>query len=114
MLVREASWLPLVDTPMHPEYPCAHCISSTAAATVLQLVLGNDLPEVSMTSPALPGVTRRWTTLKAYSDEGSSARIYGGIHYRFSTIAAQEMGRKIAELTTSTMLLPAKAPVAGR
>ena len=27
---REASWLPLGDTPMHPEYPCAHCISSTA------------------------------------------------------------------------------------
>ena len=51
---RDASWLPLVDTPMHPEYPCAHCISSTAAATVLQQVLGNDLPEVSMTSPRAP------------------------------------------------------------
>ena len=111
---REASWLPLVDTPMHPEYPCAHCISSTAAATVMQQVLGNDLPEVSMTSPALPGVTRRWTTLKAYSDEVSNARIYGGIHYRFSTIVAQEMGRKLAELATTTLLLPAKAPVAGR
>ena len=111
---REASWLPLVDTPMHPEYPCAHCISSTAAATVLQQVLGTDLPEVSMTSPALPGVTRRWTTLKAYSDEVSNARIYGGIHYRFSTIVAQDMGRKIAELATTTLLLPAKAPVAGR
>ena len=23
---REESWLPLGDTPMHPEYPCAHCI----------------------------------------------------------------------------------------
>jgi len=111
---RDATWDSLGPSPMHPEYPCAHCISSTAAATVLQLVLGNDLPEVSMTSPALPGVTRRWATLKAYSDEVSSARIYGGIHYRFSTIVAQEMGRKIAELATTTMLLPAKAPVAGR
>ena len=59
-------------------------------------------------------MTRRWTTLKAYSDEVSNARIYGGIHYRFSNVAAQEMGRKIAELATTTMLLPAKAPVAGR
>ena len=33
---REASWLPLVDTPMHPEYPCAHCISPRAAATVME------------------------------------------------------------------------------
>jgi len=109
---REASWLPLVDTPMHPEYPCAHCISSTAAATAMQLVLGNDLPEMSMTSPAMPGVTRRFATLKDYSDEVSNARVWGGIHYRFSTLVAQDMGARIAELTVKTRLLPAKAPVA--
>lgn len=109
---REAGWLPLVETPMHPEYPCAHCISSSAAANVMQLVLGNDLPEFSMTSPALPGVTRRWTSLKAYSDEVANARVYGGIHYRFSTVVGQEMGEKIAKLTLTTQLLPEKAPVA--
>jgi hypothetical protein len=62
------------------------------------------------TSPALPGVTRRWTTVPTRC----RARIHGEIYYRFSTIAAQEMGRKIAELATTTMLLPARAPVAGR
>ncbi len=109
---REASWLPLIETPMHPEYPCAHCISSGAAAGVMQRVLGNDLPEMSMTSPALPAVTRRFATLKAYSDEVSNARVWGGIHYRFSTVVGQDMGDKIAELTVNTKLLPAKAPVA--
>jgi hypothetical protein len=39
-------------------------------------------------------MTRRWTTIPTRC----RARIHGGIHYRFSTIAAQEMGRKIAEL----------------
>src|SRR5215510_7391228 len=29
---RDASWRPLGDTPMHPEYPCAHCISSAAVS----------------------------------------------------------------------------------
>jgi hypothetical protein len=23
---RDGAWLPFIDTPMHPEYPCAHCI----------------------------------------------------------------------------------------
>ena len=23
---RDASWTPFIDTPMHPEYPCAHCV----------------------------------------------------------------------------------------
>lgn len=78
----------------------------------MQLVLGNDLPEISMTSPAFPGVTRRFASLKAYSDEVSNARVWGGIHYRFSTIVGQDMGDRIAEFTVRTKLLPAKGPVA--
>lgn len=109
---REASWLPLIDTPMHPEYPCAHCISSGAAANVMQLVLGDELPEFSMISPALPGVNRRWTKLQDYSDEVSNARVWGGIHYRNSTVVGQDMGRKIADLTVKSLLLPINAPVA--
>ena len=27
---REATWQPIDNTPMHPEYPCAHCISLRA------------------------------------------------------------------------------------
>ena len=101
---RDASWLPLGDTPMHPEYPCAHCITSIAAAAVLQSVFGNDIPEVSMTSATAPGVTRRWTRLQDYADEVAVARIYGGFHYRFSNVAAQDMGRKIAELAVNTQM----------
>jgi hypothetical protein len=36
----EAAWLPLVETPMHPEYPCAHCISAAAVAAVLEFEYG--------------------------------------------------------------------------
>ncbi len=106
---RDASWLPLGDTPMHPEYPCAHCITSSAAAAVLQSAFGNDIPEVSMTSVTAPGVTRRWKRLQDYADEVAVARIYGGFHYRFSNMAAQEMGRKIAELAVNTQLRAASA-----
>lgn len=101
---RDASWLPLGETPLHPEYPCAHCITSTAVAEILKSVFGNDIAEVTMTSPAAPGVTRRWTRLDDYADEVALARIYAGFHYRFSVNAAQDMGRKIAALTIATQL----------
>jgi hypothetical protein len=106
---RDPSWLPLGDTPMHPEYPCAHCITSSAAAAVLQSVFGNDIPEVTMTSATAPGVTRRWTKLQDYADEVAVARIYGGFHYRFSNLIGQDMGRKIAELAIQTRLRSASA-----
>jgi hypothetical protein len=105
---RDASWLPLGETPMHPEYPCAHCISSAAVATVLAGLVGNDTGEITVTSTATPSVTRRWARLSDYRDEVSNARIWAGFHYRFSTEVGKDMGRKIGELTLATQLLPSK------
>lgn len=107
---RAPSWLPLGDTPMHPEYPCAHCITTMAVAAVLQSAFGNDIPEISMTSATAPGIIRRWTRLQDYADEVAMARIYGGFHYRFSNAAAQEMGRKIANLAVQTQLRALSTP----
>jgi hypothetical protein len=101
---REESWLPLGDTPMHPEYPCAHCITSATISTVLRDIVGDDFGEFSLTSSSAPGVTRKWTRLQDYSDEVSNARIYAGFHYRFSTEVGKEMGKKIGALTVATQL----------
>lgn len=101
---REANWLPLGETPMHPEYPCAHCITNAAVTTVLRSVFGEEIPEVSMTSATAPGVTRKWTRLQDITDEVSAARIYAGFHYRFSTKVGEDMGRKIGDLTLKTRL----------
>jgi PAP2 superfamily len=106
---RDAAWQPIDNTPMHPEYPCAHCVSSAAIASALETILGSaQIPEVSMTSRTAPRVTHRWTDLWAYSDEVSMARIYAGFHYRFSTRVGQDMGRKIGQHVARTILLPAK------
>jgi hypothetical protein len=105
----DATWQPIDNTPMHPEYPCAHCISSAAVAAVVEAVLGSaDIPEVTMTSRTLPGVTRRWTNVRAYTDEVSMARIYAGFHYRFSARVGQDMGRQIGQHVVKTILQPAK------
>ncbi|MEK9283751.1 MULTISPECIES: hypothetical protein [unclassified Bradyrhizobium] len=42
--------------------------------------------------------------MQDYSDEIATSRIYAGFHYRFSTEAGKDMGRKIGELTVSTQL----------
>jgi len=105
---REAAWLPLGETPMHPEYPCAHCISSAAVAAVLRGVGGESIPPVTLTSPTAPGVPRHFTRLSDYEEEVSNARVWAGFHYRFSTEVARDMGRKIGERTLATQLKPRK------
>ena len=106
---REAGWLPLGETPMHPEYPCAHCITSSAVAAVIRGVVGEDIGTLTLTSATAPGVTRRWTRLDDYVNEVSNARIWAGFHYRFSTEVGKDMGRKIGELTVATQLRPLRS-----
>ncbi len=110
---RDASWQPIDTTPMHPEYPCAHCIINSAVAAGAEALLGGDaIPEVALTSPALPGVTHRFTSLRAYTDEIAGARICAGFHYRFSTVVGTEMGRKVGGYIVASALRPAQSTTA--
>jgi hypothetical protein len=107
---RNAAWQPIDVTPMHPEYPCAHCIINSAVAAVVKALLGTDeIPEVSLTSPFVPGVTHRYTNLRAYCEEVAGARIYAGFHYRNSTIVGNEMGQKVGDYVVKTVLQRAQA-----
>lgn len=104
----DPAWLPFVDTPMHPEYPCAHCITAAAVATVLESEFGaGRVSLIAMTSPTAPGVTHRWERVSDYVKEVNNARIWGGIHYRNSTEVGERMGREIGRLALQSVLRPA-------
>jgi len=93
---RDASWVPLIDTPMHPEYPCAHCILSATVATVLYAEVGpGTMPTLRATSPTAPGMERSWTTIEEFMQEVANARIYDGVHYRNSTEVGTAMGKQV-------------------
>ena len=103
---RDSSWIPFIDTPMHPEYPCAHCIVSGAVGTVLQAEIGDgQTPLLTTTSKAAGGVTRSWTKLDDFMQEVASARIYDGVHYRNSGKVGSEMGKQIAQLSAKKYFL---------
>jgi hypothetical protein len=103
---RDAGWEPLIDTPMHPEYPCAHCITSGAARAVLEAEFGTGPNSLTMTSPTAPGSVHKWGSIGEYAEEVSMARIYGGVHYRNSTVVGKAMGKRIGDLAVQTLLKP--------
>jgi hypothetical protein len=108
---RDATWQPIDNTPMHPEYPCAHCIQGASVAGVVKAVLGTmDIPEIAMTSATAPGVAHRWTNMTAFTEEVANARIWAGFHYRFSTRVGTDMGLQIGEYVVKNVMQPAVAP----
>jgi hypothetical protein len=104
--VLDAGWEPMIATPMHPEYPCAHCTFQAAAAGVLQVMYGDAVPRFSLTSTAAPGVTRSFDKLSDYVAEVINGRIYEGVHYRTSGEVGAALGRKIAEEVVRNQLQP--------
>ena len=100
---RDASWTPYISTPMHPEYPCAHCVVAATVGTILEAEVGdNPMPVLTTTSTTAHGATRSWSTIKHFIQEVSDARIYDGVHYRSSTEAGNKMGRRIGALAVSS------------
>jgi hypothetical protein len=106
---RDPFWMPFIETPMHPEYPCAHCIVAATIGAILRAEIGaGPTPTLSTTSPTAPGVVRRWTRIEDFVDEVANARIYDGVHYRNSTEVGSAMGTKIGELAAAKYLRSAK------
>lgn len=99
---RDAAWKPLIDTPMHPEYPCAHCILAGAIGAVLRTETGSGpTPTLTTTSVTAKGAARSWATIEDFVQEVANARIYDGVHFRTSTEVGTDMGRKIGELAAA-------------
>ena len=104
---RDPGWTPFIDTPMHPEYPCAHCIVSGSLGAVLQAEIGSGpVPKLSSASSTAGGAVRTWTSLGDFVQEVAVARIYDGVHYRNSTEVGTAMGKKIGELAVKSIARP--------
>jgi hypothetical protein len=101
----DPKWLPLITTPAHPSYPCAHCVFSTSGAEVLASFFGTDDVRFSSTSEGT-GVTRSYTSFTQAADEAGLSRLYGGIHWRFDINTVNGMGRALARYVTANFLLP--------
>jgi hypothetical protein len=101
----DRAWAPLFPTPRHPQYLSGHSTNSSAMATVLQMLFGDepDTPIVAV-SPSNPGFERRWARLSEGVEEVIDARVFAGIHYRTSDEDGAAVGRKVARFVVSRAL----------
>jgi len=112
--VEDSAWEPLIATPNHPEYPCAHCTFAASTAVVLKSEVGDAPPGgVRVHSRSLPNsIVQVVPSLDAWVREVSASRTYGGVHYRFSNEAGEEIGRRVAQMALAKVMRP--LPAKGR
>jgi hypothetical protein len=92
----DEAWTPVLPTPNHPEYPAGHSCTSGALGETLRHYYGTREVSYSFDS-AVTGTTRTYATTDALDDESRIARVYGGMHFDFATVAGVELGVRVAQ-----------------
>lgn len=88
----DADWLPLINTPSHPEYPAGHPSLNGAAAAVLFSHFDD-----SQTFTLTTGLeSRTYTSISHARSDGNNARVWGGMHYPSTVAISDRMGEAIA------------------
>lgn len=102
----DPAWLPLLPTPNFSEYPCGHCTVAAAIAEVMTAEVGNRPADgVRVGSQATPiSVVQTFPSWDAWAQEVSDSRIYGGVHFRFSNEAGEDVGRRAARMVLERAL----------
>ena len=104
----DPAWLPLLGTPNFQEYPCGHCTVVAAIAEVMKAESGvpASVPVAVASLPNPNSVVQRVANWDELVRQVSDSRMLGGVHYRFSNEAGEEIGRKAARLVLDRTLRP--------
>jgi len=98
----EATWLPLFQTPPHPEYPAAHAMLTGTIMQALARVIGNDNPVADYCYNFRGYPTQHYSTIFGVAEQAGISRNYGGIHYLVSIKEglrmAKIMGDRIGDI----------------
>ena len=92
--VADPTWLPLLGTPNHPEYPSAHsCITPAEGIVIARFFRTSDIDFTVESVAGRPA--RHFSTPEELAQDVSDARVWGGVHFR----SAVEDGTWIAKRT---------------
>jgi hypothetical protein len=94
--VADPNWVPLIVTPGHPEYPSNHGCVTEAIMDAFTAFFETDEIPLSVTS-VVTGTTHSFNSFEDVVTEVDNARIYGGIHYRYSVKQGNRLGRMVTD-----------------
>jgi membrane-associated phospholipid phosphatase len=97
----DPSWLPLVTTPSHPEYPAGHPALNGAAASVLAGHFA-DAQTFTVTTSGLPSQT--YAGISQARSDGNNARVWGGMHYPSTVAISDAVGEAIADYVNTNSM----------
>lgn len=109
LTVADTTWQSLIfPIPASPDYPSNHATNAAAGAAVVAAFFDQNNFDFSLTSPALPGITRSYSSLSQVVREIGLSRIYVGFHFRHAVDVGVLLGTEVGLYTYSNALKPVR------
>ncbi len=105
--VADPGWTPFVNTPNHPEYPAAHACFGGVTYEVLRAYFKTPKVRFTWTS-TVTGTSHEYPSVNHMLKELRLARIYGGMHFRFSSDDGATLGRRTGRWVVKNYFQPVK------
>ena len=96
----DVGWKPVLPTPNHPEYPAAHSCTSGSVGEALRSYYGTSNVTFTWDS-SVTKTTRTYIGIEEFNADAGIARLYGGMHFRFATVAGETLGKRVAQWVVS-------------
>ncbi len=95
--IADPTWTPLLTTPPYPEYVSGYAGLTGAFTGALEDALGTRHLQLTLISTAVPGAVRYYDSGRSLRNDVVDARVWLGIHFRFSDLGGAEMGQQVAD-----------------
>ncbi|RMF03156.1 MAG: phosphatase PAP2 family protein [Bacteroidetes bacterium] len=110
----DPDWLPALQTPPFPEHTSGHSVISTAAATILTELFGDNFAFVDDVEVEFGLPERSFDSFLQASQEAAISRLYGGIHYMPAIEYGVTQGAQVGEFIVGKLLDESAAQITQR
>ena len=104
--VADPTWTPMVTTPPYSDYASGHACVTGSTSNVFGYLFGENSLDIDIPALAEGTTTRHYDSTDAWDQDAMNARVWLGLHVRFSMGFANETAHKASDVVISTQFRP--------
>lgn len=104
--VADPTWTPMVPTPPYPDYASGHASVTGSTSNVFGYLFGEDSLDIDIPALVAGTTTRHYDSTDVWDQDAMDARVWLGLHVRFSMGFANETAHKVSDHVISTLFQP--------
>ncbi|MET4638842.1 vanadium-dependent haloperoxidase [Mycetocola sp. 2940] len=104
--VADPGWTPMVQTPPYSDYASGHASVTGSTSNVFGYLFGENTLDIDIPALVAGTTTRHYDSTDAWDQDAMDARVWLGLHVRFSMGFANETAHKVSDHVISTLFQP--------